>query len=316
MKDPEELKDKNIITEYNASGEPILQDSPPRVVIDLLERLSLQKKDPSMSKYLSEIITDYRNGEVKSKTMKLITILNNILLPRGVDKPDYIERSEIYKEFIENMDYQFHDKKVTELTDEEVDEINKKYNDFMTEHCDFAPNLKTEAAWEKLDDLISILRNNNDPYEFLIFSETFDPQILSVAGYPNEYLWEKYNYLVNHLFVKEKLESYRYWKDLIDTLDFGNKNKYKIANYYECLNDSMRLFEKMHSLVILQKDVCVSFLHPILNEMYEELNLWDLVEKYHTATYKRGSLKYPKYDNMFIEQYLRPFRIKNEMKLF
>jgi len=345
---PEELNDENILSENTTGGEPILIDNEPRVIMDLLEKLKLVP-DPPMSKHMSEIVTDYRNGEVVSKTMKLITILNNLLSKGGVPKADYIEGSEIYKEFIKSMNYQFHDKKGSELTNEDINEINLKYNDFMIEHCDFIPNLATEAAWEKLDDLISILRNNNDPYQFLIFSETFDPKILSVAGYPNKYLREKYDYLVNHPVVKQKLESYRKWKDLIDTLDSeypnnvfisGVKNKYKIANYYECLDASMKLFEQMHSLEILQKEVCISFLHPILNEMYEELNLWDLVQKYHTATFKRGSLGKPnyatehiagsyygtkckygslndsKYGDMFIEQYLRPFRIKNEIKLF
>jgi hypothetical protein len=315
MEDQEELKDQNIMTEHTESGEPILIDTPQVVVTDLLKKLDLVPDQP-MSRYLSEISTDHRNGEVVSKTMKLITILNNILSPRGIEKPDYIEGAEIYKEFIESMDYQFHDKKVGELTNEEVDEINKKYNDFISKKNVFVPDYAIERAIENLKDIISQFTNNNDPYEFIVFIETFNPEIFITGAYRSEYMLKEYEFILNHPVVKQKLESYDRWKDLISNLDFRKKNKYKVANYFECLDASLKQYEQIYSVEIYDKGTCLSFLHPILNEMHDELNLWDLVEKYHMVTHRQGSLRNPKYGDIFIEQYLRPFRIKNEIKLF
>lgn len=274
----------------------------PYVFDDLHEKLDAGDF-PNLDRYVRDILTAQRTGDTNITTQYMNALFS-------CDRKKLNELKTEYKDYFLAKDYHLHDKK--NPTDEERAEAVKVLNDFIAKNNIIVDIhfYDEDTVVDQLLDVMSQFTDNHNPYPFLLFRETFDFESNPLRAD----IRERYYKVQGAAITSYKQEIYEKWKDVISTLDFKGMNKYHVANYYECLDASLKIYEHMHN-VRLEKVTYFNLLQPILSQVFDELNLWDMIDKYQIALRKRIHPD-EKLNEMFIEQYVRQYRVKTEIKLF
>jgi len=196
-------------------------------------------------------------------------------------------------------------------TQKEIDEANAKNEKFLIEN-EVLPDIQEEEdKYKSVDALIDVLSqfyDNNDPYPFMVFNDTFDFELISDDFELNT----KYNKTINSTIFTTLKEAYKNWKPYLDNI--GNKNKYFLADKLDCANNLLLIYERT-SYINLYRTSFYDIFIPILMEMYKEFDIFDFLMKYDKAIKVYNPIN-ENFKELFINQYTREFRIKNEIKLF
>lgn len=195
-------------------------------------------------------------------------------------------------------------------TEEEINIRNIEYNKFVDVNSVIIYDHNKLNTVDSLQNNISKFIDNNDPYSFLLYNEDFD--INTIVEWND--IVEIYNMVLNNPIIKAKQEIYNKNKEFIINIS-KNRNKYRIANQLECVDIAIKLYETLNNL-LLDKSYLDKVLIPIIDELYLEFDAYDFITKYNIATIKFKEKNLNGFDDMFIEQYCRPYRIKKEVKLF
>ena len=271
------------------------------------------------SKYLDKLNELVNSGELNNELADFSNALVNYESSRVINWKEKLKEVEkIWLEYSKDENYFT---KILQKTPEEITEAEKSYKEYMVSN-----NVKTyddrvsPMVVNSLLNSISYLTDERSPYEFLLFNETFDTK--HIAEWVDVQII--YEIALNDPIVKAKQKIYDNNKDfIVETLvDLKTRNKYRIANMLECVDNAISLYENTENVVI-NKDKIDNVLLPIIDEIYLDFNAYDFIDKYSKAYRKFGKgflffdgRKSPEFGEMFIEQYCRPYRLKNEIKLF
>lgn len=234
---------------------------------------------------------------------------------------------ETLKKYFTVENYEFHDNK--NPSDIDIAEKNQAYDYYIEDNevtiSDVYDSLFKREVIDDLTDAISSLNDSNDPYPLLLHCEKYD----ETAFEDDDHLIEEFKKALANPIVRYARDAYKKYKDTI-IFSQTEKNKYRIANYMECVYAAIKLYERSFNVIIDKSEIDTVFF-PILEELYLDFNPYDFVEKYYKAINKYNAwrekdgdtlfwnhqllINILKFSDLFIEQYCRPYRINKEIKL-
>jgi hypothetical protein len=246
------------------------------------------------SRYLRDIKRALDTGEINETVQGIVNLIKTGRMT--------------IESFTNDENYRFKDD--YNPTEEKVNEINKAYEQFIVDNGIIVELYEDEDVVDTFCNAMSLFYDNNNPYAFLLFNETFNVEIIK----NNSFLYTEYLGITENAVIDEKLKIYEKWKNKINSFKISKGNKYEIANYLECIDTLISIYENIH-MTKIKRTECFALFYPILNEIYNEFNVFDFVEKYYKAIHSHAHTR-EDFLNMFVEQYLRPYRLKKETKLF